>query len=112
MDQTITTKVDTITFYTSDNKEFNWCVGDSTVNVICGALVNVATNMKELNINSFDTVINDASMFDEFTNTNTTFTTNIERTKYPDCKARWNRIYGITKLILFHPFYFYNQTLQ
>jgi hypothetical protein len=94
------TKVDTITFSTSNNGNFNWCVGDSTVNVICGALVNVAQNMDIL---SFDSVITDETMFNTLTKTETTFANDITRNKYPDCKSRWNRIYGITKLILFHP---------
>lgn len=78
------TRVDTITFSTS-NGDFDWCVGDTTVNVICGALTNVANNMGN---NSFDTPIQTQDMFDTLIETD---------------NARWERIYGITKKIFFHP---------
>lgn len=82
------TKVDTIRFSTS-NGDFDWCVGDSTVNEICGALINVSKNMDKLKRN-FDTVIEDKDqdMFVSLTETD---------------NARWKRIYGITEQILFHP---------
>ena len=100
LDLNITTKVDKITFNTNNSKSFKWCVGDSTVNVICGALVNVAKNMGTF---TFEQSISDEPMFDALTETETYFGNEIETTKYPGCKLRWKRIYEITRIILFHP---------
>jgi hypothetical protein len=85
--------VDKITFTTNNNSDntFEWCVGDSTINVICGALINVSKNMGNY---TFEQEIIDLKFFDKLTQTNPNSSNEIEK--------RWDRIYKITKQIIFH----------
>jgi hypothetical protein len=89
--------VDTIKFLLNNSTEFDWSVGDTTVNVICGALINVAKNMENMGSEVVFDNINE-EMFNTLTNTDNDFSKSnlIER------KNRWDRIYNITKQIFFH----------
>lgn len=91
--------VDTIRYLLEDGSSCDWSVGDTTVNVICGALINVAKNMENMGSKDvFDTPEITKVMFDKLTNTDNEFSKSniIER------KNRWDRIYKITKQIFFH----------
>jgi hypothetical protein len=112
-DSSNSNKVDSITFITSidePEKNFVWNVGDSTVNVICGALVNININITEKKYD-YTTVV-DSSIIDSITNTSNEFTKRITKTKYPDCKERWDRLYKIAKVIFLNDNFNQDRTIQ
>jgi len=113
-DSSNSNKVDSIKFITgTDNPEKNsfvWKVGDSTVNVICGALINININITE---KKYDyTTVADASVIEYITNTNNEFTQRITQTKYPDCKERWQRLYKIASVIFLNENFNQERTIQ
>ena len=104
-------KVNTITFTLSNEDEtFDWCVGDSTVNIICGSLINLKINVDGARAD-IDTPIFDADDIDDLTVINTEFF-NVARRSYPGCDQRWTRLYTIAKKIMFHTDFQYPKTIR
>lgn len=101
-------KVDTITFTLSNNETFDWCVGDSTVNIICGALINIQKNIP--NGTNIDTVVN-MDDIEDLTKINAGFL-KVAQQSYPGCDQRWTRLYTIAKQIMFYTGFKYPKTIR
>jgi hypothetical protein len=85
----------------TDINEFKWYYGDCTVNVVCGALINVVFNMKQGGL-KYDTVL-DKNNTDKIIDTDESdFANNVSKFKYQKCKTQWSHIYSIAKYIMFH----------
>jgi hypothetical protein len=111
------TVIDAISFKGINNETlFDWYYGDCTVNVVCGALINVGFNMsKNPKAFKFDTVLTNKNI-DIITNVKNEFTNSVKH-KYPKCEDQWMHIYTIAKFIMFHENFreqsqYFNKTIQ
>ena len=102
-------KVDIINFQTTTKESFLWSIGDTTVNVICGCLINIRFNMIKQKYN-YNTIINE-NILTNLINVDTEFGRKVQL-KYPDCKERWIRLYNISKIIINDQNYRFSRTIQ
>ena len=102
-------KVDTIKFIL-DNQSFEWSVGDSTINTICGSLINVFKNISN-KAKSKDSINFSEIMKPDYIIPNEEFVT-IARKSDQTCYERWSRLYKITNTIMEHGNFRYEKTIQ
>lgn len=105
------TSVNTIKFYIPETEYFDWCVGDSTINTICGALINIMKNIPPPPSTSLDTIIDDETNLQQYLLPNQQFVL-IARKSDSECVARWNRLYHIASVIMFHSKFRYPRTIK
>ena len=97
----------------TDINSFDWYYGDCTVNVVCGALINVSFNMIESGL-KYDTILNESNIA-KIINAESRFAKKVATLKYQKCKEQWSHIYLIAKFIMFHPNFrtdYFGKTVQ
>jgi len=105
-------EINAIKFKTTSqiNKSFDWYYGICTVNIICGALINVSINAN----NKYNTNISDLKNRENLFNVNTNFANNIKLdTKLKEkLKQQWEQIYNIVNFILDYDGFKFEKTVQ
>jgi len=84
----------------SDINSFDWYYGDCTVNVVCGALINVSFNMIKSGL-KYDIGLKEDNI-EKIINIDNDFANKVASLKYQKCKTQWSHIYSIAKFIMFH----------
>ncbi len=110
-------KIAAINFYeNSSNNSFTWYYNESTVNIICGALINVRVNLglkfnvRDNDKNRYNTKIS-YDKLDEIFSINNNFATSVSK-RVSHILEYWQHIYNIVKFIINHPKFRYVEENQ